>query len=431
MERLLNCFHASNFAMCTTLAVAAGLSQAQGNTGQPTGTALPAVEVAQARLLIGPLHKVAEPVRVEEHLGRFVIESKFGKFSVQGANMLAVRVSELQAIDELQKVEKGSAFTDALSKSAGGVARFAGSAVTDPGKTVENIGKGVGAVFGRLGHMARSGADYVGDSASDLVAPGAKPKPGAAPSAEPAPPSFVSDPLGYNAARREWAKKLNVDPYTSNPVLRSLLDDASSATFAGNFAVSLTLGAIAAPLQIAYGFDDDVRQSVWNRSPIDLEKENQGKLLALGVPERTVRDLLRNTWFTPTLQTALVARLAVLGRIDGLESVVRTAVAIQGEARARFLLESLAMLALHHEQDGRMARILMSDLVPAGATADGSIVVAAATDYGVRIEDAAAIAQRLGRASGSRILLIAGNLGRQLRQDLEMAGWTVKAGLRP
>jgi hypothetical protein len=426
----MNRFDASNLLVCAALAAAGTLSHAQGNLAQPPEPALPASEVAQARLLSGPLHKVADPVAVEGHLGRFVIESKFGKFSVHGANMLAVRVHELQAIEELQKVEKGSAFTDALTKSVSGVATFAGNVVTNPGGTVENIGRGIGTIFDRIGYMAKSGADYVGDAGSDLTAYGAKPKPGAAPSGEPAPPSFSSDPFGYNAARREWAKKLNVDPYTSNPLLRSLLDDASSATFAGNFAVSLALGAVVGPLQLTYAFDDEVRQSVWNKPPIDLERENQEKLIALGVPERAVRDLLRNTWFTPTLQTALVARLAVLGKIEGVETVVRTAAATQGETRARFLLESLAMLATHHEKEGRLAKVLMNGLAPVGVAADGRIVVAVATDYGVWSEDAADMAQRMESASESKTLLIAGNVSPQLLQDLEKAGWIVKSGLR-
>ena len=259
------------------------MSHAQGKPSLESAPALPGTELARAELLKGPLHKVAEPVKVEGHLGRFVIESKFGKFSVHGANLLAVRVSELQAIEELQKVQKDSAFTDALSKSAGGVVKFAGSAVTDPGKTVENVGKGIGTVLGRIGYMAKSGADYSGDAASDVTASGSKPKPRAAPAGEPAPPSFTGDPFGYNTARREWAKKLNIDPYTSNPVLRPLLDDASSASFAGNFAVTLTLGAVVGPLQYTYSFDETMRQSVWNKPAIDLEKENQEKLLALGV----------------------------------------------------------------------------------------------------------------------------------------------------
>ncbi len=426
MKRL----HAMSIALCAALAALASHAHAQGKAGLEAAPSLPAAELAHTVPLKGPLHKVAEPVRVEGHLGRFVIESKFGKFSVQGVNMLGTRVAELPAIEQLQKVQKDSAFSDALSKSAAGVGKFAESAVTDPGKTAENIGKGVGTVFGRIGHMAKSGADYVGDKADDATASGSKPAPKAAPSGEPEPPSFIGDPFGYNKARREWAKKLNIDPYTSNPVLRPLLDDAASATFAGNFAVNLTVGAVVGPLQYAYTFDDTVRQSVWNKPAIDLEKENQEKLLALGAQGRTVRDLLRNRWFTPTLQTALVARLTVLGKMEGIESVVRAAALTRGEARARFLLESLAILVTHHQKEGKLAKVRMSNLVPAGVTADGRVIAAVAIDYGYWDKDAAAFTQRKELAAKGRTLLVAGKLSPRTKQELEKAGWTVKTGLR-
>jgi hypothetical protein len=430
-ETLMNGLHAFVLALCTAFTAVVGPSHAQGKAASlEAAPSLPGAELASAALLKGPLHKVAEPVKVEGHLGRFVIESKVGKFSVHGANMLAVRVGELQAIEELQKVRKDSAFGDALAKSAGGVAKFAESAVTDPGKTVENVGKGANTVFGRIGHMAKSGADYASDKASDATGSGSKPEPKAAPSGEPEPPSFIGDPLGYNKARREWAKKLNIDPYTSNPVLRPLLDDAASATFAGNFAVSLTVGAVVGPVQSVYQLDDTVRQSVWNKPAIDLEKENQEKLLALGVQGRTVRDLLRNKWFTPTLQTALVARLAALGRMEGLESVVRAAALTRGEARARFLLESLAIVVTHHQKEGRLAKIRMSNLVPAGVTADGGVIAAVAIDYVTWDKDAAAFGQRKELAAKSRTLLVAGKLSARAKQEIEKSGWAIKTSLR-
>lgn len=420
----------SSMALCAGLTVATAFAHAQGKAALEAAPSVPGSELARPELLKGPHHKVAEPVRIEGHLGRFVIESGFGKFSVHGASLLETRVRELPAIAELKKVQKDSAFQDALAKSVTGVAKFAESAVTDPGKTVENVGKGVSTVFGRVGYMAKQSAAYAEDKASDATSGSSKPAPKPAPTGEPEPPSFIGDPFGYNKARREWAQKLQIDPYTSNPVLRPLLDDAASATFAGNFTVSLTLGAVVAPVQYAYTFDDTVRSSVWNKPAIDLEKENQEKLVRLGVPERTVRDLLRNRWFTPTLQTALVARLEAFGRMDGVAQVVRTAAATLGEARARFLLESLAMLAVHHQKEAKLAKLRMSNLVPAGVTADGRVIAAVGIDYGSWDKDAAAFGQRKELAAKSRTLLVAGKLSPRAKQELEKAGWTVKQGLR-
>lgn len=231
-------------------------------------------------------------------------------------------------------------------------------------------------------------------------------------------------------ARREWAKKLQTDPYTSNPVLRPLLDKAAAATFAGNFGVTLTLGMVLVPVQYAYEFDDTVRQSVWNIPAIDLEKENGAKLAALGVHERTARELFPNKWFAPTLQTALVARLEAFGKIRGIESAVLTASVTKGEARARFLLESLAMLVTYHKKENGFVEIRMSNLVPVGVTASGAVVAAVAIDYGTWDKDSAAFARRKALSAKDKVLLGAGKVDPQARRSIEEAGWEVRAGLR-
>jgi hypothetical protein len=88
------------------------------------------------------------------------------------------------------------------------------------------------------------------------------------------------------------------------------------------------------------------------------------------------------------------------------------------------------MLATHHEKEGKLVRIKMSNLVPAGVTADGRVVAALAIDYGTWDADAQAFGQRKELAAKSRTLLVAGKLSPQAKQGLEKAGWTVNAGLR-
>jgi hypothetical protein len=428
----MNRLHAPGFVLLAGMALFASSVCAQGKGNFESAPAVAGSELANSTLLSGASHSVAQPVQIENNFGRFVIDAKVGKFSVLGVNMLGVRASELQAIETLQKVQQDSAFTDALAKSASQIAGFAKAAVTEPGQTVENIGKGVGTVFGRLGYLAHSGANYVSDQASDLTSSDkkAKPQTKAAPQGEPEPPSFIGDPLGYNMARREWAKKLNIDPYTSNPVLRPLLNDAAAATFAGNFGVTATLGVVLIPIQYAYELDDTVRQSVWNKPAVDLEKENEAKLLDLGVAPRTVRELLRNKWFTPTLQTALVARLEVFGKMPGMEEVVTLAAATHGETRARFFLESLAMLANHHSKVERFSRLKMSQIVPIGVTANKSIVVAVAIDYGTWDKDTAAFMQRSTFNAPKKTLLVAGKLSPLAQSNISKAGWQISTGLR-
>jgi hypothetical protein len=416
------------------LLVSAALVTTVPAVAQPKGAFEPAPvlagsELAPAALLKGPLHTVAEPVTLEGFFGRFVIESKFGKFSVAGVNMLAVRVNELQAIEVLQQVQSSQAFQDSLVRAAQAPIQLVQSAVTNPMGTVENVGQGLGNVLGRIGFLARSGALSVADSTGS-ASPAVSGLP-AAPAGETIPPAFNGDPFGYNKARRDWARQLNIDPYTSNPVLRPLLDNASAASFAGSFAVNTAISAVSMGANLVVGFDTDVRDAVWNQPAVDLARQNESRLLAMGVSGRATRDFLRNRWFTPSLQTAMVVALGKMDGITGVESVIQVASQVQGETNVRFLVESVRMLGQYSIKESRLAKLRMSGIVPVGIAADGTLVIAAAIDYAWWDKAAAEFAQRKELKGKRHVLLVAGIASERAKQEFARKGWTVRTGLRP
>jgi hypothetical protein len=406
-----------------------GSVTAQPKAGFETAPVLAGTELAPSALLKGPLHTVAEPVALEGYFGRFVIESKFGNFSVVGVNMLGVRVNELHAIKALQEVQNSQAFQDSLMRAAQAPIQFVQSAVTNPVGTVENVGQGLGSVLGRVGFLARSGAQSVADSTSSgAPSPSGLPP---APAGEAMPSAFTGDPFGYNKARRDWARQLNIDPYTSNPVLRPLLDNASAASFAGSFAINTAIGAVSMGANLVVGFDTDVRDAVWNQPAVDLARQNESRLRAMGVSGRTTRDFLRNRWFTPSLQTALVVALAKMGDIAGAESVIQVASRVQGETHVRFLVESVRMLGQYQGKEVRLTKLRMSGMVPVGIAHDGTLVIAAAIDYAWWDMAAAEFVQRKELKGRRRVLLVAGVASDRAKQEFAQKGWMLRTGLRP
>jgi len=419
---------ASACLLLSAILVASGLAAAQAKENFETAPALAGAELVPTALLKGPLHTVAEPVKLDGYFGAFVIESKFGQFSVAGANMLGVRVNELQAIEALQEVEKSQAFQDSLVRAAQAPIQLVQSAVTNPVGTVENVGQGLGSVLGRIGFLARSGAQSMADSTSASPIVSGLPS---APAGETMPSAFTGDPFGYNKARRDWARQLNIDPYTSNPVLRPLLDNASAASFAGSFAINTAISAVSMGANLVVGFDTDVRDAVWNQPAVDLARQNESRLLAMGVSGRITRDFLRNRWFTPSLQTALVIALGKMDGIAGVETVIQVASQLQGETRVRFLIESVRMLGQYHGKDGPLAKLRMSGMVPVGVTGNGTLVIAAAIDYVFWDKTAAEFALRKELKAKQRTLLVAGVASERAKQELAKSGWTLRTGLRP
>jgi len=409
---------------------ALGTAVAQPGVHDEDAPQLSGRDLADPSLLQGPLHSVAEPIPLDGFFGRFEIDSRFGKFRIASENMLAVRVRELTAIEALGEVDRSAAFQNALVSSAQAPAQFVGNAFNDPAATVESVTAGVGTVLGRVGRLATTGARAVGDAASDMASPGSRTPVAAQPVDEPLPPSFTGDPFGFNKARREWARELGIDPYTTNPVLRARLDEVARATFAGNFAVNVTIGLAVAPLQYAATFDTVVRDAVWNIPAIDLVARNEQSLKAMGIAGRRVRDFFRNRWFTPSLQTALVVALEQLPEVRGRESVIETATSVRGEARARSLIGAVRLLADYHRETTPLKRIRTSGIVAIGSTDRGDLVVATDLDYLWWNAEATAFAERADLKAGRRTLLLTGKASARAAEELARARWEVRAGLR-
>lgn len=384
-------------------------------------------------LLAGPQYRVKEPIALDGVFGVFELDSDFGHFRVLGRQMLAVRIRELKAIDELGKVDKGAAFGEALARSATAPVTFVGHLIVDPGKTVENVANGMGTVFGRLGRVGKTGSDRVADSTGDMNA-GATQRPTAAPadpgSDDAQPRAFNDDLFGYNKARREWAKKLSIDPYTTNPILAAKLDDVATATFSGGFAIDTAIGVVAAPLKYAVQFDATVREAVWELPPGDLEARNEKKLTAMGITGRPVRDFFRNRWFTPTLQTALVDELERLPNVRGREAVVAVAANMAGEARTRALISSLRLLS-GSAMAANLTEIDLGGLIPVARTSGGDTIVAASVDYIWWSEAVAAFVNRADFANRRVTLLIWGQVSDRAMHELRMRAWTVRTEVQP
>ena len=249
----------------------------------------------------------------------------------------------------MQEVQKSQAFQDSLLRAASAPIQLVQSAVTNPVGTVENIGQGLGSVLGRDRVPRQIGRPDPWRTAQPALRRALRAP--ARSGGEDDAARVHGDPFGYNKARRDWARQLNIDPYTSNPVLRPLLDNASAASFAGSFAINTAIGAVSMGANLVVTFDTDVRDAVWNQPAVDLARQNESRLLAMGVSGRTTRDFLRNRWFTPSLQTALVIALSKLGDVSGAESVILVASQVQGETRVRFLVESVWMLG--NPEEGR------------------------------------------------------------------------------
>ncbi|RLJ65207.1 hypothetical protein [Sulfurisoma sediminicola] len=412
--------HAFAFLLLALSQAAAHAQPSQG--GFEEAPALSAAELLPADLVRSERHTLAEPVRIEGFRAMFDLKTGHGEFRVPGRELAYLRIAELPAVDALSRIEHSQVFTDSLAKAAKAPLDFLTNAVNAPDATAGNVAAGAGTLLDRLGITIRSTLERVGDGVSDIATAREST---VETSDESKPPSFTSDPFGYSKARRSWAKTVGVDPYSSNPVLQRLLDEAATASFAGSFAVDTALGLVVAPVKFAVGFDTDSRDAVWDLSPEDIQARLEKRLAAMGIEGRLVRDLFRNPWLTPTLQTALVAALEKLEGATGRADAVDLATRLPGEARLRGLIETLNLLAGHHQSAEPIRHLRFQNHVAVGHIAEGKLVAAISADYLSWNPAAAELAGRPDLLAAQRTLLISGKASARARQEFEGAGWSL------
>ena len=417
-------------AVLLALALAASAAAQPPAPGGPaasfeTPPTLAASDVAPAALLRGPHHTVAESVPTDGWTTRFTIRSDFGTFEAAGREMLKTRVEEVDALARLDEISRTSVFAESAKKAATKPVRAVKAVVDDPVETAKGIPAGVGRFFKRTYRKAKKGVENAKDAKADAdarergedvpVAPG----PDAGQSRGAAAGDVAKDVFGWNSARRQWARRLAIDPYTTNPQLSEKLDDVAWAAFSGGFAIGVAMPGLPGPV----GTVQTASQLVWELSPVDLEARNEKSLSLMGIEGRTVRDFFRNGWFTPTLQTRVVTALEALHGVAGRRDVIATAAIVPSEEEARFLVGAVELLARLHAKERPLERLAVEEGMVSGRDRRDAVVLPIPDDYVSWTEEIAGVFE--GYRAGPRAVFLAGRLSPRARQEVTAQGWSV------
>jgi hypothetical protein len=394
--------------------------------------------------LKGEHYTISDTVPTDGFMAEFTIVSPFDTFTASGPGMLATRVNEIRALAALEHIERDEQFQKGATEAAKETASNLERLVTNPGDTIKGIPEGVGRFFERTYRSAKTGLQKVDDvrhgrapgiaeDAPPSQLPGAPRTPAAAPAeslskvAARAAGNTALNTLGFDDDRRRLAKELAVDPYTTNPVLSAKLDEVTWAAFAGNLGVDLLTSMI--PGGMIVSTSSRLTNWVWDTPPGDLRLQIEATLRSIGVGQDDIDRFLRHRWYPLSLQAALAASLAALdgpdGGVDGRAEVIPLALGVGSEGQARFVVQTLAMLARHHRTVEPLAALAVGGTVY-GETKDGALVVMAPVDYLSWTPLAKTFAERKGELGTAWTLHIAGRATGRARDALEDLDWKVE-----
>ena len=370
--------------------------------------------ILPANRVKGPLFTVAETVKNDGFLNDFHITTpEFGNYDAQGKSMLLVRLQEIAALGELQKVSKSEVFLKSAGTAVVNVGKGVGQAVTNPGETVKGVGAGVKRFGVNLGRKTQRAAESATDDDD---------KEGEDKSTEEKAEGAAYSIFGVTGAQRRWAQKVGVDPYSSNKVLRDALQGIGKVDAAGGLAAKIVV-----PIPMVVSTTASVSNLVWGKDPEELRKLLEKQIAELGASKEVSEAFFKNKVMTPTHWVTIVTALYAV-KAKGSADYIDTAAAVKSEREAVFFSESAQMLQKLHAQSPVEA-LLTDARAMVAKTKDGRALALLPGDYMPWTEKLATGAKELGErtqkelGATSREIWISGDFSPTAKQELKTLGW--------
>jgi hypothetical protein len=355
-----------------SLAEEAATGQAAFDSPEVRATA----DVVPPTLLRGPHYQLGPTVRTFAFMNQYSVTSDYGPFSPPSDARLRRLVREIAAIAELQKIHQSDAFAKATIEAGKGVVQGAQHLINDPVGTIGVVPEAVFSVFGRVSEAAKRGgrSQYEDGVAQNLLA--------------------------VSSFKREYAKKFDVDVYSTNEVLQRELNSVAWASAAGNLtlsAASMVTGA--AVLQAASGLRtlEQAKDLVNALPPTELSKRNREALRQIRVPDLITDRFLENRLLSPRHQTVIVEAMKALRGIPRRSAFIQYAARADSEDAALLFQEMAELLADYHRSVAPIQRIEIYQNVPVGYTSQGSAVILLPIDRLLWTERTSGIATSLGQ----------------------------------
>jgi len=200
------------------LLFAPSLISAQTASGFENPPVLTVTSLIPANLLQGKGFQVNKNVPTDGVMGTFTLTADAatfpeyaGTYQVRSGELFRIRLAEIPAIEKLNEMSKVGVFAKSMVTTAARPLEAAGNMVMNPVATVTGLPSGVGRLFDRV----ELGASSLWNSGTDSSQSGLERAGDVAAQAG----TVTANALGYEKVRRDLAKQLGVDPYTSNPIL--------------------------------------------------------------------------------------------------------------------------------------------------------------------------------------------------------------------
>jgi len=393
-------------------------------------------ELLPVAMVAGTDFKVLDPVHGDGLMNHFVLESRYGTFEAYGRAALAIRIHEVAALTELAKTSDVQIAAGGVVQGVESEVKTATGVVTHPIRIVTGIPTGIEHLF--AGYRAR-GEEALADAKSEASALRSQPSGSGGTAATSSASddahkvaekgrkearSYAERYLGVTAAEREYYRKLGVDPYTDNQVLRNAIRHAAKISAAAGFGLRFA----SLPAIPGIGLTQRVVDTIYNEDPAAIRERTRKTLAGYGLTAAEIDRFMNAPLLSPTRQVVLLAAAQALEGVAQRGELFRHALALDSNEEAQVYLRSVGLLVKAHASQA-LTSVVPGLRLPAGLRADGSLVVCGAFESVYWTGDVARLELQLrqalpGSAAGAaRELWVAGMLSEHARQAALALGW--------
>jgi hypothetical protein len=368
-----------------------------------------ASQLFRGQKLTGPNYQISEFVQNDGFLNIYTVTVEGRSYRVAGNAMMRERLRELRALQQMEAMKRTDVYKKALKKSALGPLSTAKNMITSPVSTIKGIGSGIGSMFGSVSHSLFGGASDQEEG-------------------------VLKTALGFAAAKRKFAHRFGIDPYTSFPPIKERLDELAWSGVAGGLTVSVGFAAIpgvGGTVVSTTKTSDTMNRVIRDNTPAELKKIDGRNLRAMGVHKSVAAIFLEHPKYSPSERTKLVHALGSIAA-TGREDFIQRASLAPNETMAIFLRRWAEMIAAYNRRIKPVQRIVRIGKAPFAQRADGVLVGLFPIDY---LAWTSSIAQRhatnmkslsgVSHVKGGEIWL-KGTISPKAKQALKAQNWVVK-----
>ena len=342
----------------------------------------------------------------------FSIQTDAGILQAHGRGRLRKRIHEIETVNALEEanVRDRDVYALALANAAEAPAEGGMQLLFHPIRTTTNIPKGMWTIAQNYYEMTGAGRTYLEDH-------------------------YFHELVGFGKAKREWAYRLGVDPYSSNVQLQEELNRLGWLSLAGGLSVRLPLMAVPGGASIALtvtNTSDDMKRELRDETPESIRIKSRHALVSnFGVAEGVAEDFVNHSWYSPSAQLEIVESLTAMTGVANRNAFIELSIYPDTVTEAySFTRLALILLGLHQNVDPLEA-LFSADGFIAARTSEGDVVVPLNIDFGFWTRGAAQVVDAIDRELGPGIpgrkkyFLISGTLSPAAALEVTRRGWTV------